>query len=145
MSIRKKPRSVCVGKAKDSYSQKTPLLYFACPYYVVLVRLLNKGFMSNKEAKNKPGLCPDKGKCYGLYSRGKARNHFSRMSAIKEPFHFPPTGPLSRQKLRFQKQWFIYTFTTLTVTSYRGALLQNGQKLRSPTTEPHIDVRLTYI
>jgi hypothetical protein len=41
--------------------------------------------MSNKEAKNKPGLSPVKRRYYGLYGRCIARNQFPRLSAVKEP------------------------------------------------------------
>jgi len=89
-SLRKKTRYVCLGETKASYSHKTSFLRFTRPAYVVLVIPVSKivflVFTSNKEAKNKPGLCPVKGKFNGLYSLGKARNLFPRMSAIKKPF-----------------------------------------------------------
>jgi hypothetical protein len=32
--------------------------------------------MTNKEANKNPGVCPVKGKCYGLYSHTKTPNQF---------------------------------------------------------------------
>jgi hypothetical protein len=70
-------------------------------------------------------------------------NTFPSESPVKEPPPCSPTGSLGRVILRLQSPWSIYSFM-FTKVPKKGALLQNGEKVRSPSTEPHVDGRPIY-
>jgi hypothetical protein len=58
-------------------------------------------------------------------SSGKTKSHPSlKVPGKGAPIHVPPAGPLGREMLHFQSQWFIHSFIYLRVPS-EGALPRN--------------------
>ena len=61
------------------------------------------------------------------------------------PHHVPSTVSVWREMLRLQSHWFIDSFISVRIPKKR-ALPQNGEGGgQSPSTEPHVDGRPTYI
>ena len=131
------------------YPQRGPYIE-RCPFpepSFTYPLIKTKSYLSKSPVKEPHSMYPQRGPYIERYPFPepsftypliKTKSYLSlKVPSKRAPFHVPSTGPLWREILRLQSQWFIHSFISDRVPS-RGAFPRNvgGGDIRSPSTDP---------